>query len=253
MRWSNLTLFVCITCFVLTAACSGKSSAELKTLTPYAKATLTPGTGLGDIQLGKTTLGWLAQNIGKGRPSVIASDESAIELTFLEGEISFLFIVAGACQTETGAPQKRIEVGQDIQAFLARYPGCNELPLSSLSVATRRNNQSATFFQGSTDRGVQLWAPVVSAYQHGIPLNNAGVLVAGEGYTGENLDRIEFPNGIYFYYPTGEGPTAEEIRSGRPLSPERLREIEASAKQAASNASIQRITIFMPNVSSSSN
>jgi hypothetical protein len=70
-------------------------------------------------------------------------------------------------------------------------------------------------------------------------------LVAGEG--NENLNRLEFPGGIYFYYPAGEGATPEEQLSGKALSPERLRQIEESAKEAAKNQVIKRITIFMPN------
>jgi hypothetical protein len=227
------------------AGCSGKSSSELKALNPYATATLTPGSGLGDLQLGKTTLGWFVKNIGSGIVSIIASDESAIELTFLNGEASFLFIVSGACQNETGAPGKRLDLNQDIKAFLSRYPGCNDLPLSSLSLATRQSSKADTFFKGSTDRGVRLWSPKSDAYKHGEALNNAGQLVAGEG--NENLDRFEFPGGIYFYYPAGKGATPEEAMSGRALSPERLREIEESAKDAAKNPVIKRMTIFMPN------
>ena len=57
---------------------------------------------------------------------------------------------------------------------------------------------------------------------------------------------MNLQGGIYFYYPEGEGATAQEEMSGRALPPERLREIEESAKEAAKNAVIKRITIFMP-------
>jgi hypothetical protein len=240
---SSIAYFVSL---ILLAGCSGKDSSELKAFNPYAKATLTAGTGLGALQLGKTTLGWVAQNLGSGSVSAIASDQSAIELTFLNGEVSLLFIVVGACEQETGAPRSRLQISQDLKAFLAKYPGCNDLRLSSLSVATRDHNKADAFFQGVTDRGVQLWSPITDATRHGVGLNRAGQLVAGEGYTTDELNRIEFPGGIYFYYPAGAGATAAEITSGRPLSPERLREIEASAKQAATDATIKRITIFAP-------
>lgn len=227
--------------------CSGKSSSELKTLSPYATVTLTAGTGLGNLQLGKTTLGWVAGTIGSGSISGIAGDESAIELTFLNGEISFLFIVSGVCQRETGGPGVRLDLDQDLKVFLSRYPGCQDLPLSSLSVATGESSKTGSFFKGSTDRGVQLWSPKCDAYKHGVELNRAGQLVPGESYGNENLGRLEFAGGIYFYYPRGEGATAQEEMSGRALSPERLRDIEESEKGAAKNAVIKRITIFMPN------
>lgn len=236
-----------IACVLLMTGCSGKSSSELKALNPYAQATLTPGTGLGDLQLGKTTLGWFVQNIGSGTISVIAGDETAIELSFLNGEVSFLFVISSSCQNETDAPGKRLDLGQDIKSFLSRYPGCNDLPLSSLSVATQQSSQADTFFKGSTDRGVRLWSPKSDAYQHGAELNHAGQLVAGEDQQRENLGRLEFPVGIYLYYSEGEGATPEEVQSGAPLSPERIREIEASAREAAKNAVIKRMTIFMPN------
>ena len=247
MRLNNFSLVACITCLFIMIGCSGKSSPEPKALNPYAKATLTAGTGLGDLQLGKTTLSWIAGNIGSGVLSGIAGDESAIELTFLNGEASFLFIISGACQSETGGPGVRLDLGQDLKAFLSRYPGCKDLPLSSLSVAIGQSSKAGTFFKGSTDRGVQLWSPISDAYKHGAELKNAGELVAGASYTGESLGRLEFSGGIYFYYPEGEGATAQEEMSGRALSPERLREIEESAKDAAKNAVIKRITIFTPN------
>jgi len=241
-----LTTFVALACLLLISGCFGNTSTELKALNPYAKAPLTAGSGLGDIQLGKTTLGWLVSNIGSGNAIFIMGDESAIELHFLNGQASFMFIVSGPCRDETGGPGARVEIGKDVKVFLSRYPRCNELRLSSISMATGQNTQAETFYKGSTDRGVGLWSPKSDAYKHGPPLNNPGKLVAGENYRNEKLDRLEFPGGIYFYFPAGAGATAEEEMSGRPLPPERLREIEESAKKAAKDATIRRITIFIP-------
>ncbi len=248
MRRSHFTSFTCLACLILLTGCSGKSSSELKALRPYAKATLTAGTGLGDLQLGKTTLGWFINKIGSGRIAVLIGDETAIELIFLKGEASFLFPVAmaGACKKEIGLSRELLKMSEDAKAFLAKYPKCNHLTLSSISVGTGSSSQSDTFFQGATDRGVKLWAPITEAARHGTSLNNSGEFVAGEAYANESLDRLEFPFGIYFYYPAGAGATREEMMSGRPLSPERLREIEASAKQAAKDLTIKRMTIFRP-------
>lgn len=245
MNLGSLFSVICITVVLLMTGCSGKPSSEPKGLEQYAKATLTPGTGLGDLQLGKTTLGWFVENIGSGVVSTIAGDESAIQLTFLNDEASFMFIVSGLCQSETGTPGKRLDLNQDIKTFLSQYPGCKDLQLSSLSLSTGRSSKADTFFKSSTDHGVRLWSPKSETDKHGVVLNNAGRLVAGEG--NENLERLEFPGGIYFYYPAGEGATSEEQMSGKALSPERLRQIEESAKEAAKNQVIKRITIFIPN------
>jgi len=242
----TLTTFFALACLLIISGCSGNSSSELKALSPYAKSSLTAGSGLGNIQLGKATLGWLVSNIGSGHAISITGDESAIELTYLDGQASFMFIVAGHCQYDTGGPGARIDIGKDIKAFLSRYPSCDDLRLSSISVATVLNTQAETFYKGSTDRGVSLWSPKSDLYKHGSPLSNPGKLVAGENYRNEKLDRLEFPGGIYFYFPAGAGATAEEEMSGRPLPPERLREIEESAKKAAKDATIRRITIFIP-------
>jgi hypothetical protein len=216
----------------------------LKALAPYVNATLTPSVGLGDLQLGRTTLEQFVNKVGSGIVFISVGEETAIELNFLNGEATFLFIVSGACQNETGGPGARLEISQDIKAFLAQHPACNDLPLSSISVAARQSSQADTFFKGSTDRGVKLWAPKSAADQHGTALNRPGQQVAGERDDG--LDRLEYTGGIYFYYPAGEGPTPQEQMSGQALSPERLREIEASAKEAAKNAVIKRMTIFVP-------
>lgn len=227
-------------------ACGGQQATERKALTRYARATMTPGVGLGELQLGKTTLGWVAQNIGSGTPFVQAGDETAIELEYLDGELGLLFLVTGDCQKETGVPQTRLELGRDLSKFLARFPGCGNLTLTSLSVATRQRSPEQRFFQGQTNQGVRLGMPILEARKHGPAVQQPGHLVPRDEYSEEPLERVEFLGGIYFYYPTGAGPTPRELQSNQPLSPERLREIEASAKEAAKDLSIKRITIFQP-------
>jgi hypothetical protein len=48
------------------------------------------------------------------------------------------------------------------------------------------------------------------------------------------------------FYDAGEQPTNDEVLSGRPLSPERLRQLEQSRLEAAKNRVVQRITVFIP-------
>lgn len=233
-------ILVFFLCFLFITACS---PSERKTLQPYANATLTAGVGLGNLELGKTTLGWVVETIGANRIAVLVGDEVGLELSYLQNEFSLLFIVSGTCQSDTGASMKRLEIRNGIKTFLSDYPSCNDLTLSSLSIGVSSSEKN-TFFKGATDKGVKLWSPLSSVLQHGSPLDRAGQFVAGET---DSLERVEFSDGIYFYYFAGEQPTAREILSGQPLSPERQAELKASAEEAAKNLSVQRMTIFIPN------
>jgi hypothetical protein len=227
-----------ISCSLLSFAAGCSSSSDAKALSPYASATLTAGSGLGDLRLGTTTLSTLVNTVGSGAVTAVASDESAVELTFLGGQMSFMFVVAGDCQTQTGGPGARLPVTQDMKAFLSQYPACGNLPLSSISVGAGPDEDD-TFYQGATDQGIKLWANVVDSGKHGIPSRGTARLVAGGSAT-DNTERTEYP-GIAFFHKVA-GATPDEMASGRPLPPERLKEIE----QAKQDTRITRITIFLP-------
>lgn len=223
---------------------SGAKPSKNSALQLYANETITPGVGLGDIRLGKTTLKWIADKFGEARISTIYGDQTAIELTFLDGQAAFLFIVSGACEKETDTPRGKLKLTRDLSGFILQNPSCGDLLLSSLSVALDSKDPARSFFKGATNAGVRLGSPVSETSKHGPPVNRAGQLVVGE--SAENFERIEHAGGIYFYYDGGSGPSGEEIRSGQPLSPERLREIDESRKAAAKNQTVKRITIFVP-------
>lgn len=247
MKPKILIFYVSIACLALFAGCANSPSSESKKLESYSKATLVPGKGLGNLELGKTTLGWFAENVGSGMPSALITDEeSAIELTFLNGEMSVSFSIKEACAEATGTPGRRFSLTRDIRDFLKQYPACKDITLSSISVAATGNDRKDTFFKGITDLGVQLWSPAGDIGRlHGKSISRAGQMVAGEAFTG-NFERVEFPSGIYFYYFRGTGPTAGEVTSGNALPPERLREIQESANKAAENAVVKRMTVFIP-------
>lgn len=229
----------------LFGACSKDAdSARNEALQRYANETITPGVGLGDVRLGKTTLKWVTENFGEGRMSTIFGEQTAIELTFLDGQAAFLFVVSGACEKETNSPRGKLKLTRDISGFILQNPSCGDLLLSSLSVAMDSNDPAHSFFKGATNAGVRLGSPVSETSKHGPAINRAGQLVVGE--SAENFERIEHTGGIYFYYDGGKGPTGDEIRSGLPMSPERLREIESSRSEAAKNRIVERITIFVP-------
>jgi hypothetical protein len=234
-KWLVPTAFL-----ALLTACT---SAEQKVLAPYATATVTAGVGLGNLELGKTTLGWVVENLDAKKVAVLIGDEVAFEPRYLQGQFSLLFIISGECQEQTGAPMTRVDIKNSIEEFLSQYPACKNLTLSSLSVGAG-NNEKNTFFKGSTTKGVKLWSPLVTSLQHGTPLQNPGRFVTGDSAV--NLERIEFSDGIYFYYALGEQPTDAEIRSGQQLSPERQEELKLSAEEAAKAPTVQRLTIFIP-------
>jgi hypothetical protein len=230
----------------LTGRLTGSSQllAEQKALKPYLNATLSAGKGLGGLKLGQTTLAWLVRTLGTGLVGVaVTDDEVMLELMFLNQQVSFGFLLHGECQRQTGVPMQRLDVNQDLGRFLTRYPACADLPLSSISLDAGKVARDA-FYQGTTDQGVKLGSPFMEVFKHGQNLEHGGPLVTG-GYSENNLERVGF-RGIAFFYDAGEQPTAEEVLSGRPLPPERLRQLEQSRLEAAKNRVVQRITVFIP-------
>ncbi|MDS3861004.1 hypothetical protein RIF25_09305 [Thermosynechococcaceae cyanobacterium BACA0444] len=226
-------LSVAISLFLGTGltGCFGFFDANSKALAPYATKTLIPGQGLGNLELGKTTLAGFVNQIGAGQVTLIYGDEQGIELNFQGSQAAFLFIVTRACQDQAGVLRTHSEIYQNLKAFLAKYPACGELKLSSLSVAE-------PFFRGQTNRGVKLGDPLATANGQGEPLNRPGQFVAGA----DDSNFREFRGGIYIHYPN-TGPTPEELFRGQPLSAQRLEEIQNQAQ----DPKISRITIFIPN------
>ncbi len=210
--------------------CFGFFDPNSQALAPYATQTLIPGKGLGNLELGKTTLAWFVNEIGSGQVGLIYGDEQGIELNFQGGQAVFLFPVTRECQDQAGVLRTHPEIYKNLKAFLAQYPACGELTLSSLSVAQ-------PFFRGQTDRGVKLGAPLATANIQGKPLNHPGQFVAGA----DDSNFLVFRDGLYIHYPN-TGPTPAEIFIGQPLSPERLEEI----KKQGENPRINRLTIFIP-------
>lgn len=212
---------------------------------PYARATLTPGVGLGDLELGVTTLGGVLDRLGAGRVSVLVGDETALELSFADRALALLFVVEGPCKGALDGSGGRSAATSDLKAFVGTNAACRDALLSSVAVSvTGAERSKDDFFSGATDQGVGLWSrldDVIAA--HGEPVTNAGRLVAGQGP--DALERAEFDVGLYVYYRDGMQPTAAEMRSGRPLSTERLRELQAS-KAADSLRVIRRMAIFIP-------
>lgn len=86
-------LFVAISLFLGTGltGCFAFLDADSKALAPYATKTLIPGQGLGNLELGKTTLAGFVNQIGAGQVALIYGDEQGIELNFHGGQVVFYF------------------------------------------------------------------------------------------------------------------------------------------------------------------
>ena len=244
----RLIFLLAISLFVIPFinGCSRKAAFEKKALAPYASATLTPGVGLGDLILGQTSIDWVVSQLGSGLVSGIAGDDAAIELIYLDEQLSLLFIVSGECQTVTEAPGKRLPLTQNLEDFFKRFPACRKLTITSISVATRNKSKEEIYFKGGTNFGIKLWDPIFDALRHGKPVQAAGNLVAGFANPIEDMETLKFPAGIYFYYPAGASPTGDEMMAGKPLSQERIQELKDSAEAAKKDPTIKRMTIFIP-------
>lgn len=122
----------------------------------YVASELVPGAGLGDLQVGETTLGTFLERFGAGLPSALYGDETALEFTFARPGLSFVFVVEGAC----AAAVQRMH-GTGLQAlrsprtFAREYPACSDAPLSQLELRAG-SSDAATFWRGSTPSGVRL-------------------------------------------------------------------------------------------------
>jgi len=101
MRWTYRIALAGLLGLVVLSGCGRRS--EARALAPYASATLTPGVGLGNILLDRTTLGWVVGNIGPGMVWAVSGDEAAIELGYLGRQVAFLFVVR---RTASGRPAR---------------------------------------------------------------------------------------------------------------------------------------------------
>lgn len=171
---------------VVLGGCGGGSS----TLGPYAQATLTAGTGLGDLALRTTTLQPFLARFGTGVPSFQAGDEFGIELRYPEGA-SFLFALEGACRERANAaPRDVIAALRDPAKLLAAFPECAGAPLRSVALA-------GSWWKGRTDAGVALSTTRAEALAALGPAHDVrGLWLAGESPMGPAADLLAWKSGL---------------------------------------------------------
>jgi hypothetical protein len=174
------------------AGCARHNSA----LEPYATATLTAGVGLGDLQLGQTTLGSVVQRFGVESVTQVSSEEVGLELLYEHGQLALLFLVDPDCLATLGGAGLR-PAALDMAAFLEHNPCMREVRLSSLSVREGSDAESS-FFQGATDAGVKLRRGRAEPLKHGTPGGGSGHILAGMNPSNPR-EQFQFRSGIAIY------------------------------------------------------
>jgi hypothetical protein len=245
-RYNLLLVNTFKTSFIFTILCGLAACAnpEHKAFQSYASATLTAGVGLDDIKLGESTLGWVVETFGQGRVAVLYGDDTHIDLEFLKGEIRFNFFVSGECQQATNSPATRLTIDQGVKEFLKHYPSCQSLPLNKLYLVAKSNQPKQTFYKGSTDQGIELWTPIASVDIFPNPGITIDITQASKKLSYiETLESISIRPGLNLYY---QGATDYEIRSGQPLSEERLKELEEAKNISLQEGVVRQLSIYLP-------
>jgi hypothetical protein len=202
------------------AGCSRNDAAlaraEGGTLASYADSTLTAGVGWGDLRLGQTTLGEIAQRFGKGNANLVGMSEVDYMLDYEDGQVSFLFRIDPSCCARPPAldPQSGVT---DLWDWMQTTPCLREQKVASISVCARG---SKTFFRGASDKGTRLLAAAPAEVAHGQPGPHPPYTLAGEMF-GSPGQQLCFPSGISFF-------------------------TQGAQATGATGAGIQRITIYAP-------
>ncbi|MCK6458721.1 MAG: hypothetical protein L6Q95_02355 [Planctomycetes bacterium] len=159
----------------LLAACGPKPNPRLA---PLAHARLEAGKGLGDLTLGKTTLGEFVDRFGTGFVTFVASDDAGLELIFEEAEIAFLFQFESMRWDDAEGQAIRRASG-DLEGYLAAYPDRRGLLLTSITVRVDADRES-TFYKGKLAEGVALFDPFLESAGRVGPVEEGSLpLIAG--------------------------------------------------------------------------
>ena len=188
---------------------------------PYQQAEAVAGQGLGDLQLGSQRLGGMVDQFGVERVAGAFFDEDThIELVYTSVGLHFIFPVDGDCAQATRSLGHHIvrEMYQGNE-FLARYPACRDLRLSSILIT---GGLRSAWWQGSTHRGSRLgdlWPEVLA--RHGSAQRDGGSYLPQAA--GENLESLLYAEGMELYFRTlARSGSNEYDRLTMPLSHIRL-------------------------------
>lgn len=194
--------FVALIALATAVGCSS-SQVNAKALARLADATLTPGEGLGDLQLGTTTLRDFVQEYGIGVAGSMVGDEVGIEIQFEKGQLAVLFLAPQRCVSALGGDVRRVgALLQDSARFFTDFPPCADASLSSVTVALPEGEVEG-FYRGSTPDGARLDATREAAHVMGGD-DVRGLWLAGSSPDDSNLDLVADASGFVAFI--GESP-----------------------------------------------
>ncbi len=187
-----------------------------------SRATLIPGTALGPVELGRTTLNQFIETYGPGRGALLAGDDfCGIEIHFESQQLAFLWEVDAKEAYALTAPPIT-HAARDIEAFLAAHPQLGTTKLHSISVQAKKDPMSS-FYHGGIDGNAKLHASLESVLGYmEYPEPNTPDFVAGASDSTPEMHYSCYQNGLSVY-----------------LSP-------PDPETGTTEPTIQRMTIFTP-------
>lgn len=163
--------------FLSLAACSEAAPEMNPALDAYAMETLTPGEGLGDIELDRLTFSDYIARFGMGTISKGAHgadpSERIYDFYHNDGQVSFMFRTFDACRKAIQKGENYHAVPKDTayndmkkgpDVFFEKYPDCKgrNMRLHSIAVTAPRNLDH-TWFKGSLGSQMEIFSQVAQA------------------------------------------------------------------------------------------
>jgi len=178
-------------------------------------ATLIPGTSLGSVQLGRTSLREFVDTYGPGHVALLAGDDfCAVELNFEYQQLAFLFELDAPTAYAYENPPF-LHAPRDLEKFIQAHPEVGEATVHSLSVNAKKTPED-TFFKGGIGPRAKLHA-TLDAFrgfaEDGLE-PGAPSFIAGAD---ERLPELRFTSpasgfSVYLVTPEGGGePTVKRI------------------------------------------
>ena len=125
----------------------------------YANAPLTAHEGLGDLQVGVTTLAWFLERFGPGLPSALYGDATALEFSYAGTGLTFRFWLDDPCARSVQAMAGTgLRAVRDARRFGRAHPECAAERLDAIEIDAG-GSERTTFWRGETMGGVRLRMP----------------------------------------------------------------------------------------------
>lgn len=156
MRW-----FASAVLLASLAACGSQVDPRLAPLAHAPIVVGEEGVALGDLVLGRTTLGEVHDRFGAERVSWVVADQMGIELEYADGELGLLFLYETNPRDDDEVDAWR-SAPRDLATFLAGNEFRRGMLLASITVVADGKRES-TFHQGALACGVKLLDPLLES------------------------------------------------------------------------------------------